>query len=160
MLLGFANNFNQAENQDSVNIINNRYDVFGMDDWRVTPRLTLNLGVRWEGLPHAYDQNNRLSNFYPRSGIRPTRRSSSRARTAILGTTGPRIHNVGGTKLSARRFRTCCSIMNGIGLAGRNEIPRGLATNHWNNIGPRLGFEYDLFGDGRTILRGGGGIYL
>src|SRR5579872_2869168 len=38
-------------------------------------------------------------------------------------------------------------------------VDNGLVT-HWDNIAPRLGFEYDLFGNGRTILRGGGGIYF
>ena len=40
---------------------------YAMDDWRASKRLTLNLGLRWEGLPHAYDTNNRASNFYPES---------------------------------------------------------------------------------------------
>ena len=155
MLLGYANDFGQAQNQDFVNIINNRYDAFGMDDWRVTPRLTLNLGLRWEGLPHAYDQNDRLSNFYPVLW-NPTQAAQFVPGTnGVLNSSGPGFTKVPGVLLSSDVF-----FMNGIGLAGKNGIPRGLTTSHMDNIGPRVGFEYDLFGDGRTILRGGGGVYF
>ena len=35
------------------------------DNWRVNNRLTLNLGLRWDGVPHTYEANNRMGNFYP-----------------------------------------------------------------------------------------------
>jgi len=31
----------------------------------VTSKLTLNLGLRWDGVPHTYEANNRMANFYP-----------------------------------------------------------------------------------------------
>src|SRR5207302_5332339 len=48
--------------------------------------------------------------------------------------------------------------LNGIGLAGKNGVPRGLVNNHWATFGPRLGFAYDLTGSGKTVVRGGFGI--
>ncbi len=35
------------------------------DNWRVNNRLTLNLGLRWDGMPHTYEANNAMGNFYP-----------------------------------------------------------------------------------------------
>ena len=36
-----------------------------MDNWHVTPRLTLQLGLRYDALPHAWERNNQVANFDP-----------------------------------------------------------------------------------------------
>src|SRR5438270_38937 len=48
--------------------------------------------------------------------------------------------------------------LNGIGVPGKNGIPKGLVNDHWANFGPRLGFAYDVTGSGKTVVRGGFGI--
>ena len=47
---------------------------------------------------------------------------------------------------------------NGIGIGGKNGIPKGLVNDSWANFGPRLGFSYDLTGKGKTVVRGGFGM--
>ena len=64
-MLGDSSSYSQPELQDYVYIAFNTIDIYGLDNWRVNNRLTLNLGLRWEMLPHAYDTNDRASNFYP-----------------------------------------------------------------------------------------------
>ena len=45
--------------------VNNNYSFYVNDNWHVTPRLTLNLGIRYDGLPHAFERYNQFANFVP-----------------------------------------------------------------------------------------------
>jgi hypothetical protein len=153
-LLGNAHDFTQVQLQDFVSISFNTIDLYAMDDWRVTKRLTLNLGLRWEGLPHAYDTNDRASNFYPNLYDPNKKPVFLAGQGDAMDTTGPGFTTVPGVKLSNVSF-----YMNGVGLAGKNGIPKSLVDNHWDTFAPRLGFAYDLTGDQKTIVRGGGGVF-
>jgi hypothetical protein len=91
------------------------------DDFRVTRRLTLNLGLRWDVFVPWVEQNDEQSNFDPSTG----------------------------------RFVVASE---GAVLAGVH-VGRYLQTYSKSDLGPRLGFAYDLLGSGRTILRGGFGVF-
>ena len=151
-LMGFASGYSEPANVNFVRISNNTYDLYAMDDWRVSNRLTLNLGIRWEGLPHAYDSANNTANFYPNL-YNPAQAAQFLA-SGALNTSGPGFSTVSGIALSNFPF-----YLNGIGIAGRNGIPKGLVDNHWDTFAPRIGFAYDLTGRQKTILRAGAGIF-
>ena len=78
-LMGFASGYSEPANVNFVRISNNTYDLYAMDDWRVSNRLTLNLGLRWEGLPHAYDPKTTRRISIRTFTTRQTRRNSCRA---------------------------------------------------------------------------------
>ncbi len=54
-LLGMASSFTQLEFLAGKHWVNNNYGFYGNDNWHVTPQLTLNLGLRFDGLPHAFE---------------------------------------------------------------------------------------------------------
>ena len=151
-LMGLASSYSEPASVDFVHISNNTYVLYAMDDWRVTNRLTLNLGIRWEGLPHAYDAEGTSSNFYP--NLYNQAQAQTFLPSGALDTNGPGFGTVSGIPLSNVRF-----YLNGVGIAGRNGIPQGLVDNHWDTFAPRIGFAYDLTGRQKTILRAGAGIF-
>jgi outer membrane receptor protein involved in Fe transport len=106
----------------------NRYKegaLYAQDSWKVTPRLTLNLGVRWEYYGVQHNKNSSLdSNFYPGAG----------------GITSP------------------AGIAAGVVDTVPNSPDKTLWSPEYHDFAPRVGFAYDVFGDGKTSLRGGYGI--
>src|SRR3954470_24089964 len=64
-LLGDAKSYQELADQDKGLWNNVSWAAYIQDNWRVNRKLTLNLGVRWDGVPHTYEANNRMGNFYP-----------------------------------------------------------------------------------------------
>jgi hypothetical protein len=160
-LLGYA----QQYTEDAVKITGQWNNIslasYIQDNWRVTPRLTLNLGLRWDGIPHTYEANEQSSNFYPNL-YNPVAAAtfdangnvcSKNSVPACPGGPSPGLSTSPNAILAGVQFYT-----NGIGIGGKNGIPKGLVNNSWANFGPRLGFSYDLSGQGKTVVRGGFGI--
>jgi len=150
-LLGLSSSYTEAGVQDAGQWNNMSYAAYIQDNWRVNQRLTLNLGLRWDGAPHTYEANDRMSNFYPNL--------YNSANAAILlpnGNISPSSPGLGTSSnpiLAGYKF-----YLNGVGIAGVNGISNALVANHWAALGPRVGFAYDVSGSGKTVIRGGFGI--
>lgn len=158
-LLGYPNNYQEDAVHDKGQWNNVSWAAYVQDNWRVNSRLTVNLGLRWDGVPHTYEVNHRASNFYPdlwQPGDAATFDASGNICSgAGNGCTGasPGLGTSPNPILSGYQF-----YLNGVGIDGLNGIPKGLVDNHWAAFGPRLGFAYDVTGAGKTVVRGGFGM--
>ncbi|HLJ79465.1 MAG TPA: carboxypeptidase regulatory-like domain-containing protein [Acidobacteriaceae bacterium] len=149
-LLGMADSFTQLQRIDMFHWINNTWSFYGMDNWHVAPRLTLNLGFRYDAMPHTYEKFNRTANFVP-SLFSTANEQIPDAKTGTLNPNGPGFSNP--TNAAVPFY------LNGIGRPGVNGFPRNLVKSDFFTLQPRLGFAYDVFGTGKTILRAGAGIF-
>ena len=152
MLLGYAKSYSELAIEDRGHWRTTTGSVYAIDNWRATSRLTLNLGLRWEIIPHAYDVQNRMSNFYP--NLYDPAQQPIFNKDGSLDPNGPGFRTVSGVPLSNIPF-----YLNGVGIAGKNGIPRGLVQNTYGSVGPRVGFAYDLTGQSKTVIRGGFGMF-
>ena len=145
-LLGLSSNFDQNQALPIRHYVNQTISFYGNDNWHVTPRLSLQLGFRYDALPHAFERANQVANFNP-AAYDPSQAPIWNS-DGSLDANGPGFKVVGGTPF----------YLNGISQAGQG-IPTGLVKNDYNTYQPRVGFSYDLRGDGRTVIRGGFGTF-
>ncbi|MDE1176379.1 MAG: TonB-dependent receptor [Edaphobacter sp.] len=115
LLVGGFDNYGIGTQTGFFGEISQEDALFANDDWRVTPRLTLNLGARWDFLQWPVEMHDRQAAFDVKTGT-------------VL-------------------------------LAGQNGVPRSIIKPTYTDFAPRVGFAYDLHGDGKSSLHGGYGIY-
>lgn len=150
-LLGLATNFNQSNANPINHYVNNTISVFGMDNWHLSTQLSVQLGLRFDAMPLVWERNNEVSNFVP-SLYQPALAATFNADGSFASTSpGLQTYSLSGVPTSF--------YLNGIVIAGQNGTPRGLGKNDYNTIEPRVGFSYDVFGNGKTVLRAGFGTF-
>jgi hypothetical protein len=142
-LLGNVSTFTQASTDITPDMRTWQDEAYAQDDWKLSPRLTVYLGVRWSYFGQPTDANGRLDNFDPSLYSRAN---------------APAVNPANGNYVTPQPVLNPPT--NGIIIGGQNS-PFGakVANDKYTNFAPRLGFAWDPTGHGRTSVRAGYGIY-
>ncbi len=127
-LLGRVRSFTQSSGQFQ-NARNTIWSLYIQDDYHVLPRLTFNIGLRYDPYRPWNEINGRLELFAPDAYATGTR--------SIVYVNAPP----------------------GLFFPGDPGFPRGATGASYKNFAPRVGFAYDVTGDGKTSVRGGFGLF-
>ncbi len=132
-----------ASNFGDVALVRQYYGAFFQDDWKVSKRLTLNLGLRWDYFSPTGEKYNAQANFVPGNPfngaeyIIPTARQNNPPLPASF---------------------TNLLTQDGIKLVYSGAYGSGLSDDQKDNFAPRFGFAYQI--TPKFVARGGYGIYF
>jgi hypothetical protein len=125
------------------------YAFYGQDDWKVTPRLTINYGLRWEYHPMFEDHNYNVANFL---------------QEYFTGLDGTKVHGAvvvpdDGLQLTHPAFAESI-YPTPVLTTSQAGIPHSLRYSQKTDFAPRIGFAWRSTADGKTVIRGGYGKFI
>jgi len=125
------------------------YAFYGQDDWKVTSRLTINYGLRWEYHPMFEDRYGNVAAFLPDyntvvNGV------NVHGAVAVPNESLKLVHPAFAESIAPTPILT----------ADQAHIPNSLRYSQKTDFAPRVGFAWRATGDGKTVLRGGYGKYI
>ncbi len=157
-LLGLPQSF-FAITSPQINAYSWHWGVYGQDEWQVNHRLTLNFGLRWELLPAFIETSGDLASFDPQinSIVVPDKFFTTVANSPLLTTvyTGV-LESFNGCSLPKRNTALACTNVVSASKAG---LPQGLRHTPMHDFDPRVSAAYRPFGDDKTVLRAGFGLF-
>jgi len=139
---GAGNNSMYVSNISLTDNGKNYYGSYFNDDWKVTPKLTVNLGLRWDFFGLVYEHHGAQANFVP--GGAPT---GSPLYLLPAGTNAANLSTSFNTLLA----------QDGIGLVIGNKYGKGLGNSQKGNFAPRFGIAYQV--TPKLVARGGFGLF-
>src|SRR6185437_1498106 len=134
--VGFMNSFSQG-NYELVNDRNHFPGLYIQDSWKVNGRLTLNYGLRWEDFAPW------TNNVGVQTAFSPAKYSA----------------NTGTPQYSLATTAGSPGLPAGMVISGDPGFPKNGVNNKYTQFMPRVGFALDTFGDGKTAIRGGFGVF-
>ena len=170
---GVFNTYQQADSFLYPEYVYKNLEWYGQDNWKVNSRLTVDYGVRFYYMTPQWDQTLQASTFLPDEwsaaaalrlyspvciGAYPCSGSNLRGIDPALAGTPPTTGNTVEGRFVGRLVPSTGERFNGAFQAGQG-VDDTLYGGNVFKVSPRLGVVYDLTGEGRTIVRGGFGIF-
>jgi Carboxypeptidase regulatory-like domain/TonB-dependent Receptor Plug Domain len=160
-MFGVFNTYQEATSKPDISIFIKSFEWFVQDSWKVHRRFTLELGMRIARIIPQYEEQGRISGFvldrFDRSKmvqlIRP--QIAEGVRVGVHPVTG----QVYPQALVGAVAPDTGDRANGLVTGSDPDYPRGLTRNPGLQYAPRIGFAWDVFGRGRTAVRGGFGMF-
>jgi hypothetical protein len=147
LLLGLPTYLSNQYNRGYFYFQQKEFGLYFNDSWKVSPKLTVSLGLRWDHWTPYHEKQNRLVNLDPLNYV-------GKFQVITPGsTTVESIPGIPAGVLSSWANR-------GLTWTTANQVPgfpSALIPNYWKDFGPRLGVAYRL--NDKTVLRGGYGMY-
>jgi hypothetical protein len=138
------------------------FEFYGQDSWKVTGRLSLNIGLRYDYIPELYNALDYGSGFLPSLYVPSQAPQVNPTDGTIVPNTGNPFNGITllGSSLPAAAAGRVLNANNSTLLAPLfHGLPKQGSTNNYTNFAPRVGFAYDPSGRGRTSIRGGYGVF-
>lgn len=160
-MFGVFNNYQEATSRPDISIYIKSFEWFVQDSWKVHRRFTVELGLRFANIIPQYEGQGRISGFVPDRFDRS--KMVQLIRPAIVDGRRVGVHPITG-QVYPQALVGAIAPGSGLianGLVGGNDpnYPRGLTKNPGQQYNPRFGFAWDVFGKGKTAVRGGFGMF-
>jgi len=153
-LLGLPNGGNFPRNANGL-FSQHFYAFYVQNDWRVTPRLTLNMGLRWDYETPVTERYNRLTSYYDLTALNPISDSAQAAYAKILTSNA---NNAVVQQLAQMAPASAFKVYGNLQFAGVNGRQRSTFNGDFTEFQPRIGFAYRLWP--HTVIRGGVGKFV
>ncbi|PYS97657.1 MAG: hypothetical protein DMF65_11285, partial [Acidobacteria bacterium] len=128
---GRINQFQQSTPVPTGNFIGNNLELYGQDSWKLRPNVTVEYGMRFSYFPNVYEKNGLGVIFDPKSYVRGA--------GAFIGGDPNK--------------------PNGYLLASKGQVGKSVVPTPSPKFAPRLNVAWDIGGKGKTVIRGGAGVF-
>jgi hypothetical protein len=145
MLLGNYTSITQSDGRYYASFRFNGLEWYAQDSWKINRRFTLEYGVRWVYYGPTYTTGKILMWYFDPALYDPSK--------------AVQIDIVSPAPLRGRIVPDSGLRFNGMVQEGSPGVAKGFTKHRFNQYSPRLGIAWDPFGDGKTSVRAGGGIF-